>query len=219
MAKPIIMTVDDEIQVLNAVARDLRSKCGSDYRIMKANSGAEALETLHQLKLRNAPVALIVSDQRMPEMSGTEFLAQVDGVYPEARKILLTAYADTEAAINSINEIGLDHYLMKPWDPPEQNLFPVVDDLNGAIFVGDRLRAGFEVDHVEAADGQADVLVDAGSVLVRSAVMQPLGHGGEGFCVALSRAVEMEVSGDAAHRRQSLPGRSALRQLRLSATR
>jgi len=129
MAKPIIMTVDDEIQVLNAIARDLRGHCGGDYRIMKANSGAEALETLQQLKLRNSPVALLVSDQRMPEMSGTEFLSQAMKVYPEARKVLLTAYADTEAAINSINEIGLDHYLMKPWDPPEQNLFPVLDDL------------------------------------------------------------------------------------------
>jgi thioredoxin reductase (NADPH) len=129
MAKPIILTVDDEIQVLNAIARDLRGHCGGDYRIMKANSGAEALDTLKQLKLRNAPVALLVSDQRMPEMSGTEFLSLAMGIFPETRKILLTAYADTEAAINSINEIGLDHYLMKPWDPPEQNLFPVIDDL------------------------------------------------------------------------------------------
>jgi len=129
MAKPIILTVDDEIQVLNAIARDLRGHCGSDYRIMKAQSGTEAIETLQQLKLRNAPVALLVSDQRMPVMSGTEYLAKAVEIFPEARKILLTAYADTEAAINSINEIGLDQYLMKPWDPPEQNLFPVVDDL------------------------------------------------------------------------------------------
>jgi thioredoxin reductase (NADPH) len=129
MAKPIIVTVDDELQVLNAVTRDLRGHFAGKYRIMKANSGAEALDTLNQLKLRNAAVALLLSDQRMPEMSGTEFLSQARELYPEARKVLLTAYADTEAAIASINEIGLDHYLMKPWDPPDQNLFPVLEDL------------------------------------------------------------------------------------------
>ncbi len=131
MVKPIIVTVDDEIQVLNAISRDLRKHFGSEYRIMKANSGSEALDTLKQLKQRNAPVALLVSDQRMPEMSGTEYLAQAVDFFPEARKVLLTAYADTEAAISSINEIGLDHYLMKPWDPPDQNLYPVLDDLLG----------------------------------------------------------------------------------------
>ncbi len=129
MAKPIILTVDDEIQVLNAVVRDLRQHFGGEYRILKANSGAEALDTLRQLKQRNAPVALLVADQRMPEMTGTEYLTQAVDFYPEARKVLLTAYADTEAAISSINEIGLDHYLMKPWDPPDQNLYPVLDDL------------------------------------------------------------------------------------------
>jgi len=129
MAKPIIITVDDEIQVLNAVVRDLRQHLGGEYRIMKANSGAEALDTLRQLKQRNAPVALLLADQRMPEMTGTEFLTQAVNFYPEAGKVLLTAYADTEAAITSINEIGLDHYLMKPWDPPDQNLYPVLDDL------------------------------------------------------------------------------------------
>jgi thioredoxin reductase (NADPH) len=129
MAKPIILTVDDEIQVLNAISRDLRKHFRSDYRIMKANSGAESLETLQQLKQRNAPVALILSDQRMPEMNGTEHLAQAAEFYPDAKKVLLTAYADTEAAITSINDIGLDHYLMKPWDPPDQNLYPILDDL------------------------------------------------------------------------------------------
>jgi len=129
MAKPIILSIDDEVQVLNAIVRDLQGRFGSKYRIMKATSGAEALDTLRQLKLRNSPVALLLADQRMPEMEGTEFLTQAVEFYPEARKVLLTAYADTEAAIRSINEIGLDHYLMKPWDPPDQNLFPVLEDL------------------------------------------------------------------------------------------
>ena len=129
MAKPIILTVDDEPQVLNAVERDLRQHYHSDYRIVKAGSGAEALETIQRLKQRNAPVALLLADQRMPTMSGTEFLAEARKLYPEARKVLLTAYADTEAAITSINTIGLDYYLMKPWHPPEQNLYPVLDDL------------------------------------------------------------------------------------------
>jgi thioredoxin reductase (NADPH) len=129
MAKPIILTVDDEPQVLNAVERDLRQHYRSDYRIVKANSGAEALEVVRQLKQRNAPIALFLADQRMPVMSGTEFLTEAVKLYPDARKVLLTAYADTEAAIASINAIGLDYYLMKPWDPPEQNLYPVLDDL------------------------------------------------------------------------------------------
>jgi thioredoxin reductase (NADPH) len=129
MAKPIILSVDDEIQVLNAIVRDLRKQFGVDYRIMKASSGTEALTAVQQLKQRNAPLALLLVDQRMPEMSGTEFLAKAADFYPDARKVLLTAYADTAAAITSINEIGLDHYLMKPWDPPEQNLYPILEDL------------------------------------------------------------------------------------------
>ena len=129
MTKPIILTVDDEPQVLNAVERDLRQHYRGDYRIVKAGSGAEALEAVRQLKKRNAPLALLLADQRMPVMSGTEFLAEARKLYPEARKVLFTAYADTEAAIASINAIGLDYYLMKPWDPPEQNLYPVLDDL------------------------------------------------------------------------------------------
>jgi thioredoxin reductase (NADPH) len=129
MPKPIILTVDDEPQVLNAIERDLRQHYRSEYRIMKANSGAEALEAVRQLKARNASMALFLVDQRMPNMSGTEFLTEAIKLYPEARKVLLTAYADTEAAIASINTIGLDHYLMKPWHPPEQNLYPVLDDL------------------------------------------------------------------------------------------
>ena len=129
MTKPIILTIDDEPQVLNAVERDLRQHYRGDYRIVKVGSGAEALETVQKLKQRNAPVALFLVDQRMPSMSGTEFLAEARKFYPEARKVLLTAYADTQAAITSINTIGLDHYLMKPWNPPEQNLYPVLDDL------------------------------------------------------------------------------------------
>ena len=129
MAKPVILTVDDDPQVLNSVERDLRQHFRGDYRILKANSGAEALQTMQGLKRRNDPLALFLVDQRMPEMTGTEFLTEAIKLYPEARKVLLTAYADTDAAIQSINTIGLDHYLMKPWDPPEQNLYPVLDDL------------------------------------------------------------------------------------------
>jgi len=123
------MTVDDEPQVLNAIERDLRAHYHRDYRVVKAGSGSEALETLRNLKQRNRPVALLLVDQRMPGMSGTEFLQQAIKLNPEVRKVLLTAYADTDAAITSINAIGLDHYLMKPWDPPEENLYPVLDDL------------------------------------------------------------------------------------------
>ncbi len=129
MTKPIIILVDDESQVLNAVERDLRQHYGGEYRIIKATSGVEALGTVQQLKRRNDSIALFLADQRMPSMSGTEFLAEARNLYPDARKVLLTAYADTEAAIDSINTIGLDFYLMKPWDPPEQTLYPVLDDL------------------------------------------------------------------------------------------
>jgi thioredoxin reductase (NADPH) len=129
LAKPIILTIDDEEQVRNAVERDLARHYRQDYRIIKASSGAEGLDTLRRLKQRNDTVALFLVDQRMPEMSGTEFLAEARDVYPEARKVLLTAYADTEAAISAINAVGLDHYLMKPWTPAEENLYPILDDL------------------------------------------------------------------------------------------
>ena len=129
MSKPIILTVDDEPQVLAAINRDLRQHFQGEYRIMRAGSGQDALATLQQLKERNEAVALLLSDQRMPGMSGTDFLDEARKLYPNARKVLLTAYADTEAAIQSINDIGLDYYLMKPWDPPEEKLFPVIDDL------------------------------------------------------------------------------------------
>ena len=129
MAKPVILSVDDEPQVLNAINRDLRQHYGKNYRILKAGSGQEALEIVTELKKRNDTVALFVSDQRMPDMEGTEFLTEAIKFYPDARKVLLTAYADTEAAITSINTIELDYYLLKPWDPPEENLYPVLDDL------------------------------------------------------------------------------------------
>ena len=129
MVKPIIMTIDDEPHVLNAIARDLQSQYRSDYRIVKAGSGEEALETVQEFKRRNDPIALFLVDQRMPSMSGVEFLEEAIKLYPETKKVLLTAYADTDAAITSINTIDLDYYLMKPWDPPEERLYPVLDDL------------------------------------------------------------------------------------------
>jgi thioredoxin reductase (NADPH) len=129
MIKPVILAVDDEPQVLNAVSRDLRQQYRNQYRIVSARSGGEALEAVRQLKQRNTPVALFLADQRMPDISGTMFLGEARKLYPDAKKVLLTAYADTEAAIASINEVDLDHYLLKPWDPPEDRLYPVLDDL------------------------------------------------------------------------------------------
>ncbi len=129
MAKPIILTIDDEVHVLNAIARDLQARYQADYRIVKARSGDEALEAVREFKRRNEPVALLLADQRMPSMSGIELLAEAIKLYPEAKRVLLTAYADTDAAIASINAIGLDYYLMKPWDPPEELLYPVLDEL------------------------------------------------------------------------------------------
>ena len=127
------MTVDDDQQVSAALARDLRGRYGRDYRIVRTSSGDEALEALGELALRGRPVALVAVDQRMPKMTGIEVLAQADsrGLATGAKRVLLTAYADTEVAIQAINDIGLDHYLMKPWDPPEEQLFPVLDDLLG----------------------------------------------------------------------------------------
>ncbi len=131
MNKPGIMTVDDEPEVLNAIERDLRKRYAAEYRIIKAGSGAQALDALQQLKRRNAPMALFLVDARMPHMSGIEFLLEARRIYPDARKVLLTAYADTDVAIAGINEVQLDHYLMKPWDPPAERLYPVLDDLLG----------------------------------------------------------------------------------------
>jgi len=129
MGKPVIWTVDDDPDVLRAVERDLRGQYGDRYRVISADSGASALEAVKQLKLRNEPVALFLVDQRMPQMSGVEFLEKAIELYPEAKRALLTAYGDTDAAIRAINEVHVDHYLMKPWDPPEERLFGVVDDM------------------------------------------------------------------------------------------
>ena len=129
MAKPTILTVDDDLEVLQAIARDLRKQYGDRFRIVRANSGASAIEALEQLKLRNETVALLLTDQRMPEMNGVEFIEKAAPMFPQAKRVLLTAYADTNAAIKAINNARLDYYLLKPWDPPEEKLYPVLDDL------------------------------------------------------------------------------------------
>ena len=129
MARPILLAVDDDVNVLEAVVQDLRRQYGSEYRVMRAASGQAALDTLAQVKAREEPVALLLSDQRMPGMSGVEFLERSREFYPEARRVLLTAYADTEAAIQAINSARIHYYLNKPWDPPEEKLYPVLSDL------------------------------------------------------------------------------------------
>jgi thioredoxin reductase (NADPH) len=129
---PYLIVVDDDPQVLASVRRDLRSHYSERYRIVPASSGQEALDTARQVASRRETVALFLSDQRMPGMSGVDFLSAVKGVFPEAKRVLLTAYSDTEAAIRAINEVSLDYYLMKPWDPPEEKLYPVLDDLLAA---------------------------------------------------------------------------------------
>lgn len=129
MSKPVILAVDDEPRVLSAVEADLRSRYGRDYQVVGAASGEEAREALRSLALRARPVALVMADQRMPGMTGVDLLREVRELAPDAKRALLTAYADTEAAIRAINEVALDHYLLKPWDPPEERLYPVVDDL------------------------------------------------------------------------------------------
>ena len=128
MGKPVILAVDDDPQVLRAVDRDLRRKYAREYRVLRAASGESALDTLGKLKLRGDPVALFLVDQRMPRMTGVEFLEKAVEMFPEAKRDLLTAYADTDAAIRAINEVGLDYYLQKPWDPPEEHLYPILDD-------------------------------------------------------------------------------------------
>ncbi len=131
MAVPVILIVDDDTAVLNAVERDLRPRYGKEYRVVKADSAASALDAVQRLQQRNDVVALFLVDQRMPQMTGIEFLERARERFPEAKKVLLTAYADTDAAINSINRVALDYYLLKPWDPPEERLYPVLDDLLG----------------------------------------------------------------------------------------
>jgi thioredoxin reductase (NADPH) len=127
--RPVFLTVDDDPQVVSAIGRDLRQQYGKRFRILKTESGQKALGLVKQLKLRNEIVALLLVDQRMPQMSGVEFLEQSMNIFPEAKRVLLTAYADTEAAIRSINKAKIDYYLMKPWDPPEEHLYPILDDL------------------------------------------------------------------------------------------
>jgi len=129
MPRPILLAIDDDVSVLEAVVQDLRRQYGNTYRVMRAASGQAALDTLTQLKTREEPVALLISDQRMPGMSGVEFLEQARDLYPDARRVLLTAYADTGAAIRAINSARIHYYLSKPWDPPEEKLYPVLNDL------------------------------------------------------------------------------------------
>ena len=147
--KPVILTVDDDVPVLRAVERDLRARYHEGYRIVAASSGADALEAVRQLTLRGSTVALFIVDQRMPQMTGIEFLSQAVELQPDARRVLLTAYADTDVAIRAINDIRLDHYILKPWDPPDEKLYPILDDLLSdwsatfrPAFEGVRLLAG-----------------------------------------------------------------------------
>src|ERR1700733_3160182 len=129
MQKPVILTVDDDPEVLRAIERDLKKHYEERYRVLRADSGRAALDLLHRLQQRNDAVALLLVDHRMPEMNGVEMLQEAIKLYPNAKRTLLTAYADTDAAIKAINDVQLNHYLLKPWDPPEQELFPVLDDL------------------------------------------------------------------------------------------
>ena len=129
MAKPVIFSIDDDPSVLNSVERDLRTRYGQDYRVLSIDQGRAALDYLKKMQQRNETVALFLVDHRMPEMNGVEFLEEAIKMYPQAKRVLLTAYADTQAAIDSINEVGLDYYLMKPWHPPEERLYPVLDEL------------------------------------------------------------------------------------------
>jgi thioredoxin reductase (NADPH) len=128
-AKPVILAVDDDVPVLRAVERDLRGRYGNDYRVVAATAAEEALDAVRQLSVRGSTVALFVVDQRMPRMTGIEFLSQALELQPDAKRVLLTAYADTDVAIRAINDIRLDHYILKPWDPPDEKLFPITDDL------------------------------------------------------------------------------------------
>ncbi len=140
--RPVILVVDDEPAVLAAVGRDLRRQFGERYRVMRAGSGQEALDLLRELLTRGDQVALLVADQRMPGMSGTEYLVQARTMVPDAKRVLLTAYADTEAAIAAINDVALDYYLLKPWDPPQELLYPVVEDLLVTWESGAALESG-----------------------------------------------------------------------------
>ncbi|MEA2215316.1 MAG: thioredoxin reductase [Solirubrobacteraceae bacterium] len=140
--RPAILAVDDEPAVLAAVARDLRRHFGERYRVLRAGSGADGLDLLGEMRTRGDSVAMLVADQRMPGMDGTDYLLKARGIYPEAKRVLLTAYADTAAAIAAINEVSLDYYLLKPWDPPEEQLYPVVEDLLTTWEAGAALESG-----------------------------------------------------------------------------
>src|SRR5688572_3558403 len=131
MNEPVILAVDDDAQVLSALRRDLRSRYREDYRVLAAGSGESALEAIRELKARGDALAMVITDQRMPSMLGVDVLAAAAEVYPIARRVLLTAYSDVRAAIRAINEARVDYYLEKPWDPPEERLFPPIDDLLG----------------------------------------------------------------------------------------
>ena len=128
-ARPVILSVDDDPGVSRSIARDLRRRYGEQHRIVRAESADQALDALKELKLRGEPVAILLADYRMPHLTGIEFLEQAMDLFPQARRVLLTAYADTDAAIQAINVVDLDHYLLKPWDPPEEKLYPVIDAL------------------------------------------------------------------------------------------
>ena len=129
MAKPILLSVDDDADVLRAIERDLRSQYGADYRVLGSGSPEGALDLLKQLKLRSDNVALLLADQRMPRLDGVHFLQEAMRIYPEAKRALLTAYADTTAAIGAINQASIHYFFMKPWDPPTEHLYPQLDDL------------------------------------------------------------------------------------------
>ena len=141
VAPPILLTVDDDPEVSRSLARDLRQQYGEDYRIRRAESGPDALDALKELKLRDERVGLLLADHRMPEMTGVEFLEQARELYPSARRVLLTAYADTDAAIGAINRADVHYYLLKPWDPPQEKLYPVLDDLLEDWKMQDRLTS------------------------------------------------------------------------------
>ncbi|MEA2827784.1 MAG: thioredoxin reductase [Actinomycetota bacterium] len=141
VASPILLTVDDDPEVSRSLARDLRQQYGADYRIRRAESGPAALEALKELKLRDERVGLLLADHRMPEMTGVEFLEQARQLYPTARRVLLTAYADTDAAIGAINRADVHYYMLKPWDPPQEKLYPVLDDLLEDWRMQDRMTA------------------------------------------------------------------------------
>jgi thioredoxin reductase (NADPH) len=127
--RPVLLTVDDNPQVVRVIERDLKQQYGKRYSVLKAESGEEALKLVKKLKLQNELLALLLADQRMPDMSGVSLIEEVMKIFPEAKCVLLTAYADTDAAIRSINKAKIDYYLMKPWDPPEVHMYPILDDL------------------------------------------------------------------------------------------